>query len=138
MKCGITVISNVIFVYLSRSEFFAVVRKVCRIFVSLVAVLLLPSCVANPKYGLKTKADISKFQWEEKDGDAALPLAAAKDFCSKEATNESAKIAAVLLLDKKRMAGSAVQASHSDVLETVKASEMTKCMSGLGYKANEL
>ena len=113
-------------------------RKVFRIFVSLVAVFLLSSCVANPKYGLKTKADISKFQWQEKSGDAALPLAAAKDFCNKEATDESAKIAAVLLLDKKRMAGSAVQASHSDVLETVKASEMTKCMSGLGYRANEL
>ena len=113
-------------------------RKVCRIFVSIVAVFLLPSCVANPKYGLKTKADISRLQWEEKNGDAALPLAAAKDFCSKEATDESAKIAAVLSLDKKYMAGSAVQASDSDALDTVKASEMSKCMSGLGYKSNEL
>jgi len=77
------------------------VRKVCRIFVSIIAVFLLPSCVANPKYGLETKADISRLQWEEKNGDAALPLAAAKDFCSKEATDESAKIAAVLFLDKK-------------------------------------
>ena len=113
-------------------------RKVCRIFVSIVAVLLLPSCVANPEYGLKTKVDISKLQWEEKKGDAALPLAAAKDFCSKEATDESAKIAAVLLLDKKRMVGSAVQALDSDVLDTVKASEMSKCMSGLGYRTNGL
>ena len=113
-------------------------RKVCKIFVSLVAVFLLPSCVVNPKHGLKTKADISKFQWEEKNGDAALPLAAAKDFCSKEATDESAKIAAVLLLDKKRMVGSTVQALDSDALDTVKASEMSKCMSGLGYRTNGL
>ena len=113
-------------------------RKVFRIFVSIVAISLLPSCVANPKYGLKTKVDISRLQWEQKNGDAALPLAAAKDFCSKEATNESAKIAAVLFLDKKHVAGSVVQAPDSEVLETVKASEMSKCMSGLGYKSNEL
>ena len=113
-------------------------RKVYRIFVSIVAVFLLPSCVANPKYGLKTKADISPLQWVEKNGDAALPLAAAKDFCSKEATDESAKIAAVLLLEKKQMAQSVVQASDSDALDTVKASEMSKCMSGLGYKTNGL
>ena len=113
-------------------------RKVCRIFVLLVAVSLLPSCVVNQKHGLKTKADISKLQWEEQKGDAALPLAAAKDFCSKEATDESAKIAAVLLLDKKRMVGSAVQALDSDALDTVKASEMSKCMSGLGYRKNGL
>jgi hypothetical protein len=114
------------------------VKKICKIFVSIVAVFLLASCVANPKYGLKTKADMSGLQWEEKNGDAALPLAAARDFCSKEATDESAKIAAVLFLDKKHMAGSAGQASDSDTLDTVKASEMSKCMSGLGYKSNEL
>ena len=119
-------------------EFFAVVRKVCRIFVSIVAVFLLPSCVANPKYGLKTKTDISRLQWEEKNGDAALPLAAAKDFCSKEATDESAKIAAVLFLDKKLMAESTVRAPDSDALDTIKASEMSKCMLGLGYKTNGL
>ena len=113
-------------------------RKVYRIFVSIVAVFLLPSCVANPKYGLNTKADISPLQWEEKNGDAALPLAAAKDFCSKEATDESAKIAAVLSLDKKHEVGSAMQASESDAIDTVKASEMSKCMSGLGYKSNDL
>ena len=113
-------------------------KKVCRIFVSLVAVFLLPSCVADPNYGLKTKADISKLQWEEKNGDAALPLAAATDFCSKEATDESAKIAAVLSLEKKHMAGSAVQAPNAGTLDTVKASEMSKCMLGLGYKSNEL
>ncbi|MDA8717420.1 hypothetical protein N9M78_05650 [Alphaproteobacteria bacterium] len=112
-------------------------RKICRIFVLIVAVFLLPSCVANPKYGLKTKADMSRFQWEEKNGDAALPLAAAKDFCSKEATDESAKVAVVLFLDKKYMASSSVQASDPATLETVKASEMLKCMSGLGYKSNE-
>ena len=113
-------------------------RKVCSIFVLLVSVFLLPSCVVNSKHGLKTKADISKLQWEEKNGDAALPLTAAKDFCSKEATDESAKIAAVLLLDKKRIVGSAVQALDSDALDTVKASEMSKCMSGLGYRTNGL
>ena len=113
-------------------------RKFCKIFVSLVAVFLLPSCVADPNYGLKTKADISKLQWEEKNGDAALPLAAAKDFCSQEATDESAKIAAVLLLDKKRIAGSDAQALDPDGLDTIKASEMSKCMSGLGYKTNGL
>ena len=113
-------------------------RKVCRISVSIIAVFLLPSCVANPKYGLETKADVSRLQWEEKNGDAALPLAAAKDFCSKEATDESAKIAAVLFLNKKHLEGPAVQASESDALDSVKVSEMSKCMSGLGYKSNEL
>ena len=113
-------------------------RKVCRIFVSIVAIFLLPSCVANPKYGLKTKTDISRLQWEAKNGDPALPLAAAKDFCGKEATDESAKIAAVLFLDKKHTAGSTVQASNSEALDAVKASEMSKCMLGLGYKTNEL
>jgi hypothetical protein len=104
----------------------------------MVAVFFLPSCVANPKYGLKTKVDMSQFQWEEKNGDAALPLAAAKDFCSKEATDESAKIAAVLSLEKKHMVGSTVPASDSEALDTVKASEMSKCMLGLGYKSKEL
>ena len=113
-------------------------RKVYRIFVSIVAVFLLPSCVANPKYGLKTKVNTSALQWEEKNGDAALPLAAATDFCSKEATDESAKIAAVLFLDKKHTTGSTVQASNSDALDAVKASEMSKCMLGLGYKTNGL
>ena len=113
-------------------------RKVFRIFSSIVAVFLLPSCVANPKNGLKTTVDISRLQWEDKNGDAALPLAAARDFCSKEATDESAKIAAVLFLDKKNLAGSAVQAPDSGALDTVKASEMSKCMLGLGYKTNGL
>ena len=112
--------------------------KVCRILVLIVAVFFLPSCVATPKYGLKTKEDVTRLQWEEKSGDAALPLAAAKDFCIKEATDESAKIAAVLFLEKKHTAVSALQASDSEALDTVKASEMYKCMSGLGYKSNEL
>ena len=113
-------------------------KKFCRIFASIVTVLLLPSCVADSKYQPKVKSDISKPQWKEENGDAALPLAAAKDFCSKEAIDESAKIAAVLLLDKKRMVRSAVQALDSDALDTVKASEMSKCMSGLGYRTNGL
>ena len=111
-------------------------RKVCKIFVLIVAVFLLPSCVANPKYGLKTTVDISRFQWEEKNGAGALPLAAAKDFCSKEATDESAKIAAVLSVDKTYTAGSPMQVVETTSMDTVKASEMAKCMLGLGYKEN--
>ena len=113
-------------------------KKVCRIFVSIVAVFLLPSCVADSKYGLKTKVDISRLQWEEKNGDAALPLAAAMDFCIKEASGESAKIAAVVFLDKKYAAGSIAQILDSDSLDAVKASEMSKCMLGLGYERNRL
>ena len=113
-------------------------RKVCRIFVLLVAVFLLPSCVVNSKHGLKTKADISKLQWEEKNGNAALPLAAAVDFCIKEASGESAKIAAVVFLDKKYAAGSIARVLDSDSLDAVKASEMSKCMLGLGYERNRL
>ena len=113
-------------------------KKFCRIFASIVTVLLLPSCVADTKYQPKMKSDISKLQWEEKNGDAALPLAAAKDFCGKDATDESAKIAAVLFLDKKHMTGSTVQALDSEALDTVKDIEMSKCMAGLGYKLNEL
>ena len=81
--------------------------------------------------------DISRLQWEEKNGDAALPLAAAEDFCSKEATDESAKIAAVLFLEKKHVAGSSVQALDTEALNTSKAREMSKCMSGLGYRSND-
>ena len=71
-------------------------KKFCRIFASIVTVLLLPSCVADSKYQPKVKSDISKPQWKEENGDAALPLAAAMDFCIKEASGESAKIAAVV------------------------------------------
>ena len=113
-------------------------RKVCRIFASIVTVLLLPSCVADTKYQPKMKSDISKPQWEEKNGDAALPLAAAMDFCIKEASGESAKIAAVVFLDKKYTTGSTGRVLDSDSLDKVKASEMSKCMLGLGYERNGL
>ena len=121
-------------------------KKFCRIFSSIVTVLLLPSCVADSKYQLKVKTDISKPQktdiskpqWKEENGDAALPLAAAMDFCIKEASGESAKIAAVVFLDKKYAAGSIARVLDSDSLDAVKASEMSKCMLGLGYERNRL
>ena len=119
-------------------------KKVCRIFASIVTVLLLPSCVADTKYQPKMKSDISKLQWEEKNeweeknGNAALPLAAAMDFCIKEASGESAKIAAVVFLDKKYTTGSTGRVLDSDSLDKVKASEMSKCMLGLGYERNGL
>ena len=75
-------------------------RKFCKIFVSIVTVLFLPSCVAHPKYEPEMRSDISKLQWEERNEDAALPLASAMDFCTKEASDESAKIPPVLFLDK--------------------------------------
>jgi hypothetical protein len=84
------------------------------------------------------KSDINNLQWEEKNGNAALPLPAAIDFCGKEATDESAKIAAVLFLDKKHTAGSTVQVLDSGTLDTVKAREMSKCMLGLGYRRKGL
>ena len=111
-------------------------KKFCRIFASIVTVLFLPSCVADSKYQPNVKSDISKPQWEEENGDAALPLAAAMDFCIKEASGESAKIAAVVFLDKKYAAGSIARVLDSDSLDAVKASEMSKCMLGLGYERN--
>ena len=117
---------------------FAVLRKVCRIFVPVLSVVLLPSCVVDSKYEPKISSDISNIRWEEKNEYAALPIAAAMDFCGKEATDEAAKIAAVLFLDKTYMAGSAVEMSDLDSLDTVKASEMSKCMSGLGYRKKGL
>ena len=113
-------------------------KKVCRIFASIVTVLLLPSCVADTKYQPKMKSDISKLQWEEKKGDAALPLSAAMDFCIKEASGESAKIAAVVFLDKKYTTESTGRVLDSDSLDKLKASEMSKCMLGLGYESNGL
>ena len=113
-------------------------KKFCRIFASIVTVLLLPSCVADSEYQLKVNTDISKPQWKEENGGAALPLAAAMDFCIKEASGEPAKIAAVVFLDKKYAAGSIARVLDSDSLEAVKASEMSKCMLGLGYKRNGL
>ena len=67
-----------------------------------------------------------------------MPLAAAMDFCIKEASGESAKIAAVVFLDKKYAAGSIARILDSDSLDAVKASEMSKCMLGLGYERNRL
>ena len=113
-------------------------KKVCRIFASIVTVLLLPSCVADTKYQPKMKSDISKLQWEEKNGNAALPLAAAMDFCIKEASGESAKIAAVEKKKKKYTTGSTGRVLDSDSLDKLKASEMSKCMLGLGYERNGL
>ena len=113
-------------------------KKFCRIFASIITVLLLPSCVADSKYQPKVKSDISKPQWKEENGGAALPLAAAMDFCIKEASGESAKIAAVVFLDKKYAAGSIARVLDSDSLDAVKASEMSKCMLGLGYERNGL
>jgi hypothetical protein len=98
----------------------------------------LPSCVADSKYQPKVKSDIIEPQWKEENGDAALPLAAAMDFCIKEASGESAKIAAVVFLDKKYAAGSIARVLDSDSLDAVKASEMSKCMLGLGYERNRL
>jgi hypothetical protein len=113
-------------------------KKVCRIFASIVTVLILPYCVADTKYQPKMKSDISKLQLEEKNGNAALPLAAAMDFCIKEASGESAKIAAVVFLDKKYTTGSTGRVLDSDSLDKLKASEMSKCMLGLGYERNGL
>ena len=121
-------------------------KKFCRLFASIVTVLLLPSCVADSKYQLKVKTDISKPQktdiskpqWKEENGDAALPLATAMDFCIKEASGESAKIAAVVFLDKKYAAGSIARVLDPDSLDAVKSSEMSKCMLGLGYERNRL
>ena len=113
-------------------------KKICGIFASIVTVLLLPSCVADSKYQLKVNTDISKPQLKEENGDAALPLAAAMDFCIKEASGESAKIAAVVFLDKKYATGSIARVLDSDSLDAVKASEMSKCMLGLGYERNRL
>ena len=113
-------------------------KNFCRIFASIVTVLLLPSCVADSKYQPKVKSDISKPQWKEENGDAALPLAAAMDFCIKEASGESAKIAAVVFLDKKYAAGSIARVLDSASLDAVKTSEMSKCMLGLGYERNKL
>jgi hypothetical protein len=114
------------------------VKKFCRILASMVTVLLLSSCVANSKYESEMQFDISKSRWVENNGDAALPLAAAMNFCGKEATDESAKIAAVLSLDKTYAAASSLQVLETNSLDTVKANEMSKCMTGLGYGRNEL
>jgi hypothetical protein len=114
------------------------VRKVYQIFVLVFSVGTVSSCVADSKYQPKMSSDARNLQWEEKNGSAALPLAAAIDFCGKEATDESAKIAAVLSLDKTYAAASSLQVLETNSLDTVKANEMSKCMTGLGYGRNEL
>ena len=109
-------------------------KKVYRVFFSIIIVLFLPSCIANPKYGTRTKVDISKLQWEEKNGRAGLPFAAAMNFCVREATDEAAKKAAVLFLEKKYKVGSALRVSEVASSNALKTSEMYKCMSGMGYR----
>ena len=111
-------------------------RKVYQIFVLVFSVGTVSSCVADSKYQPKMSSDARNLQWEEKNGSAALPLAAAIDFCGKEATDESAKIAAVLSVDKTYTAGSPMQVVETTSMDTVKAREMAKCMLGLGYKEN--
>ena len=108
-------------------------RKVCGIFASVFSVVFLSSCVADTKYKPKMSSNASVLQWEEMNGGAALPLAAAIKFCGKEATDESAKIAAVLSVDKTYTTVSPSQVLGTESLDKVKASEMSKCMAGLGY-----
>ena len=108
-------------------------RKVYGIFVLVFSVVLLSSCVADTKYKPKISSDVSNYQWIKNIGDATLPLAAALEFCYKEATEETAKIAAVLSLGKTHAAGSSEQVLETESLETFEASEMSRCMSGLGF-----
>ena len=108
-------------------------RKVYGIFVLVFSVVLLSSCVADTKYKPKISSDASNYQWVKNIGDAALPSAAAMEFCDKEANEETAKTAAVLSLDKTYTAGSSEQVLETDSLEILKASEMSRCMSGLGF-----
>ena len=108
-------------------------RKCYGIFVLVFSAVLLSSCVADTKYKPKISSDASNYQWINNIGDATLPLAAAMEFCDKEATEETAKTAALLSLGKTRTAGSSEQVLETESLETFKASEMSKCMSGLGF-----
>ena len=108
-------------------------RKVYGKFVLVFSVVLLSSCVADTKYKPTISSDVSNYQWIKNIGDATLPLAAAMEFCHKEATEETATTAAVLSLDKTHTAGSSEQVLETESLETFKASEMSRCMSGLGF-----
>ena len=119
--------------HLSRSGVCAVVREVYRIFVLMFSAVLLSSCAADTKYKPKISSDASNYQWVLNIGDAALPLAAAMEFCDKEANEESAKTAAVLSLSKTYTAGSSEQVLETGSLEAFKASEISRCMSGLGF-----
>ena len=108
-------------------------RKVYGIFVLVFSVVLLSSCVADTKYKPKISSDLSNYQWIKNIGDATLPLAAAMEFCDKEATEETAKTAAVLSLDKTYTVGASAQVLETESLDTFKASEVSRCMSGLGF-----
>ena len=108
-------------------------RKCYGIFVLVFSVVLLSSCVADTKYEPKISSDASNLQWVKSIGDAALPLATAMEFCDKEATEETAKTAAVLSLDKTYTVGASAQVLETESLDTFKASEVSRCMSGLGF-----
>ena len=108
-------------------------RKVFGKFVLVFSVVLLSSCVADTKYEPKISSDASNLQWVKSIGDAALPLATAMEFCDKEATEETAKTAAVLSLDKTFTVGTSAQVLETESLDTFKASEVSRCMSGLGF-----
>ena len=108
-------------------------RKVFRKFVLVFSVVLLSSCVADTKYEPKISSDASNLQWVKSIGDAALPLATAMEFCDKEATEETAKTAAVLSLDKTYTVGASAQVFQTESLDTFKASAVSRCMSGLGF-----
>ena len=108
-------------------------RKVFGKFVLVFSVVLLCSCVADTKYEPKISSDASNLQWVKSIGDAALPLATAMEFCDKEATEETAKTAAVLSLDKTFTVGASAPVLETESLDTFKASEVSRCMSGLGF-----
>ena len=108
-------------------------RKVFGKFVLVFSVVLLSSCVADTKYEPKISSDASNLQWVKSIGDAALPVATAMEFCDKEATEETAKTAAVLSLDKTYTVGASAQVLEIESLDTLKASEVSRCMSGLGF-----
>ena len=108
-------------------------RKVYGKFVLVFSVVLLSSCVADTKYEPKISSDVSNLQWVKSIGDAALPVATAMEFCDKEATEETAKTAAILSIDKTFTVGASAQVLEAESLDTFKASEVSRCMSGLGY-----
>ena len=108
-------------------------RKVYGKFVLVFSVVLLSSCVADTKYEPKISSDVSNLQWVKSIGDAALPVATAMEFCDKEATEETAKTAAILSLDKTFTVGASAQVLETESLDAFKASEVSRCMSGLGY-----
>ena len=108
-------------------------RKVFGKFGLVFSVVLLSSCVADTKYEPKISTDASNLQWVKSIGDSALPVATAMEFCDKEATEETAKTAAVLSLDKTYTVGASAEVLETESLDTFKASEVSRCMSGLGF-----